>query len=97
MAWPSLNQANEAVNIDVPLLDRDRTTRVCVGSRIWDCSKGEPELVEKDIRSSGSGDLQPGKKEVLTISLPSFTSLLQNNLLKETVFFTFTIRQKTRE
>jgi hypothetical protein len=27
----------------------------------------EPGLVEKDIRSSGSGDLQPGKKEVLTI------------------------------
>jgi hypothetical protein len=31
-------------------------------------SKGEPGLVEKDIRSSGSDDLQPGKKEVFTIS-----------------------------
>jgi hypothetical protein len=39
-----------------------------VGSRTRDRSKGEPGLVEKDIRSSGSGDLQPGKKEVLTIS-----------------------------
>jgi hypothetical protein len=40
----------------------------CIGSRTQDRSKGEPGLVEKDIRSSGSGDLQPGKKEVLTIS-----------------------------
>jgi hypothetical protein len=39
----------------------------CVGSRTRDHSKGEPGLVEKDIRSSGSGNLQPGKKEVLTI------------------------------
>jgi hypothetical protein len=30
-------------------------------------------------------------------SHPSFTSRLQNNLFRETVFFTFTIRQKTRE
>jgi hypothetical protein len=30
-------------------------------------------------------------------SHPSFTSLLQNNLFREIVFFTFTIRQKTRE
>jgi hypothetical protein len=28
---------------------------------------------------------------------PSFTSLLQNNLFRETVFFTFTVSQKTRE
>jgi hypothetical protein len=40
----------------------------CVGSRTRDRSKGEPGIMEKDIRSSGSGDLQPGKKEVLTIS-----------------------------
>jgi hypothetical protein len=33
-----------------------------------DRSKGKPGLVEKDIRSSGSDDLQPGKKEVFTIS-----------------------------
>jgi hypothetical protein len=39
----------------------------CVGSRTRDRSKGEPRLVEEDIRSSGSGDLQPGKTEVLTI------------------------------
>jgi hypothetical protein len=39
-----------------------------VGSRTRDRSKGKPGLVEKDIRSSGSGNLQPGKKEVLTIS-----------------------------
>jgi hypothetical protein len=66
-----------------------------LGSRTRDHSKGKPGLVEKDIRSSGSGDLQPGKKEVFTISdhprgktksHPSFTSLLQNNLFRETVF-----------
>jgi hypothetical protein len=39
----------------------------CVGSRTRDRSKGEPGLVEKDIRSSGSGNLQPGKKEVSTV------------------------------
>jgi hypothetical protein len=39
----------------------------CVGSRTRDRSKGEPGLVEKDFRSSASGDLQPGKKEVLAI------------------------------
>jgi hypothetical protein len=39
----------------------------CVGSRTRDRSKGEPGLVEKDIRSSGSDNLQPGKKEVFTI------------------------------
>jgi hypothetical protein len=39
----------------------------CVGSRTRDRSKGEPGLVEKDLRSAGSGDLQPGKKEVLAI------------------------------
>jgi hypothetical protein len=43
-------------------------TQECVGSRTRDRSKGEPGIVEKDIRSSGSGDLQPGKKEFLTIS-----------------------------
>jgi hypothetical protein len=30
-------------------------------------------------------------------SHPSFTSLLRNNLFRETVFFTFTVSQKTRE
>jgi hypothetical protein len=30
-------------------------------------------------------------------SHPSFTSLLQNNLFRETIFFTFTVSQKTRE
>jgi hypothetical protein len=40
----------------------------CVGSRTRYRRKGKPGLVEKDIRSSGSGDLQPGKKEVFTIS-----------------------------
>jgi hypothetical protein len=39
----------------------------CVGSRTRDRSKGEPGLVKKDLRSSGSSDLQPGKKEVLAI------------------------------
>jgi hypothetical protein len=28
MVWPSLNQANEIVKIDVSFLDRDRMTRV---------------------------------------------------------------------
>jgi hypothetical protein len=36
----------------------------CVGSRTQDRSKGETGLMEKDIRSSGSGNLQPGKKEI---------------------------------
>jgi hypothetical protein len=40
----------------------------CVRSWTRDRSKGEPGLVKKDIRSSGSGDLQQGKKEVFTIS-----------------------------
>jgi hypothetical protein len=40
-----------------------------VGSQTRDRSKGKPGLVEKDIRSSGSDDLQPGKKEVFTISV----------------------------
>jgi hypothetical protein len=30
-------------------------------------------------------------------SHPSFASLLQNNLFRETVVFTFTVSQKTRE
>jgi hypothetical protein len=40
----------------------------CVGSRTRDRNKGEPGLVKKDIRSSGSGDLQQGKQEGFTIS-----------------------------
>jgi hypothetical protein len=39
-----------------------------VGSRTGDPSKVKPGLVKKDIRSSGSGNLQQGKKEVFTIS-----------------------------
>jgi hypothetical protein len=38
----------------------------CVGSRTRD-HRSKPRLVKKDIRSSGSGDLQQGKKEVFTI------------------------------
>jgi hypothetical protein len=66
-----------------------------VGSRTRYRSKGEPGLVEKDLRSSGSGDLQPDKKKSSRFlisqegrlkSHPSFTSLLQNNLFRETVF-----------
>jgi hypothetical protein len=57
----------------------------CIGSRTQDRSKGKPGLIEKDIRPSGYGDLQPDKKLVLTIydqsraktkSHPSFTSPL---------------------
>jgi hypothetical protein len=40
----------------------------CVGSRTRDRSKVKPGLVRKDTRSSGSGNLQQGKKEVFTIS-----------------------------
>jgi hypothetical protein len=39
-----------------------------VGSRSRDRIKGKPGLVKKDTRSSGSNDLQQGKKEVFTIS-----------------------------
>jgi hypothetical protein len=53
----------------------------CVGSRTRDRSKGEPGLVKKDIRSSGSGDLQPGKKEVLTISDQSRGKTKKSSLL----------------
>jgi hypothetical protein len=41
----------------------------CVLSRTRDRGKGKPGLEEKDIRSSGSDNLQPGKKEVFTISV----------------------------
>jgi hypothetical protein len=34
----------------------------CIGRQTRDRSKGEPGILEKDLRSSGSGDLQPGKK-----------------------------------
>jgi hypothetical protein len=40
----------------------------CVGSRTRHRSKVKPGLVRKDIRSSGSGNLQQGKKEVFTVS-----------------------------
>jgi hypothetical protein len=40
-----------------------------VGSRTRDRSKVKPGLVEKDIRSSRSDHLQPGKKEVFQISV----------------------------
>jgi hypothetical protein len=51
--------------------------------------------VEKDLRSSGSGDLQLDKKKVHVFlispegrlkSHPFFTSLLHNNLFREAVF-----------
>jgi hypothetical protein len=40
----------------------------CVGSRTRDHSKVKPGLVRKDIRSSGSGNLQQGKEDVFTNS-----------------------------
>jgi hypothetical protein len=39
-----------------------------VGSRTWDRSKVKPGLVRKDIRSSGSDNLQQGKEDVFTNS-----------------------------
>jgi hypothetical protein len=53
----------------------------CVGSRTRDLSKGEPGLVEKDLRSSGSGDLQPDKKEVITIFNQSRGKTKKSSLL----------------
>jgi hypothetical protein len=53
----------------------------CIGSRTQDRSKGEPGLVEKDLRSSGSGDLQPGKKEVLAIFNQSRGKTKRSSLL----------------
>jgi hypothetical protein len=41
---------------------------IFAGSRTRDRTKGEPGLVKKDIRSPGSDYLQPGTKEVLTVS-----------------------------
>jgi hypothetical protein len=40
----------------------------CVGSRTWDHSKVKPGLVRKDIRSSGSDNLQQGKEDMFTNS-----------------------------
>jgi hypothetical protein len=40
----------------------------CVGSRTRDHSKVKPGPVRKDIRSSGSGNLQQGKEDVFTNS-----------------------------
>jgi hypothetical protein len=40
----------------------------CVGIRTRDRSKVKPGLVRKDIRSSGSDNLQPGKEDVFTNS-----------------------------
>jgi hypothetical protein len=78
----------------------------CVGSRTWDRRRGKPGLVEKisdpqdlvifnQTRKKSSRFLisQEGRLKIN----PSFTSLLQNNLFRETFFLTFTIRQKTRE
>jgi hypothetical protein len=39
----------------------------CVGRRTRNRGKVKPGLVKKDIRSSGSGNLKQGKKEVFTI------------------------------
>jgi hypothetical protein len=52
-----------------------------VGSRTWDRSKGKPGLVEKDLRSSGSSDLQPCKKEVLAIFNQSRVKTKKSSLL----------------
>jgi hypothetical protein len=57
------------------------TPQECVGSRTRDRIKGEPGLVKKDIRSSGSGNLPPGKKEVLTISDQSRGKTKKSSLL----------------
>jgi hypothetical protein len=53
----------------------------CVGSRTRDHSKVKPGLVEKDIRSSGSDQLQPGKKEVFTISVQPRGKTKKSSLL----------------
>jgi hypothetical protein len=69
--------------------------QVTVGSRTQDRSKVKHGLMRKDIRSSGSDNLQQGKEDEFTNSdqprgktksRPSFTSLLQTNLFRETVF-----------
>jgi hypothetical protein len=52
-----------------------------VGSRTRDRSKGEPGLMGKDLRSSGSGDIQPGKKEVLAIFNQSRGKTKKSSLL----------------
>jgi hypothetical protein len=40
----------------------------CVGNRTWDRSKVKSGLVRKDIKSSGSNNLQQGKEDVFTNS-----------------------------
>jgi hypothetical protein len=53
----------------------------CVGSRTQDRSKGKPGLVEKDLRSSGSDDLQSDKKKVLAIFNQSRGKTKKSSLL----------------
>jgi hypothetical protein len=53
----------------------------CVGSRTRDRSKGEPGLMENDLRSSGSGDLQPDKKKVHAIFNQSRGKTKKSSLL----------------
>jgi hypothetical protein len=53
----------------------------CVGSLTRDRGKGEPGLIGKDLRSSGSGDLQPDKKKVLAISNQSRGKTKKSSLL----------------
>jgi hypothetical protein len=53
----------------------------CVGGRTRDRSKGKPGIVEKDLRSSGSGDLQPDKKKVHAIFNQSRGKTKKSSLL----------------
>jgi hypothetical protein len=78
----------------------------CVGSRTRDHSKVKPGRVRQISDPQDMITFNKAKKmsSRILISLerrlkshPSFISLLQNNLFRETVFFTFTVSQKTRE
>jgi hypothetical protein len=63
----SKNKPKKGKAICLVLPGKKATPQERVGSRARDRSKGEPGLMKKNLRSSGSGDLQPRKKEVLAI------------------------------
>jgi hypothetical protein len=80
----SKSKPNKGKAISLVPPGKKAAPKECVGSRTQDRRKGEPGLVEKDLRSSGSGDLQPGKKEVLAIFNQSRGKTKKSSLLQLT-------------
>jgi hypothetical protein len=63
----SKNKPKKGKSIQLVPPGKKEAPQECVGSQTRDRSKVKPGLVGKDLRSSGSRDLQPGKKEDLVI------------------------------